>query len=106
METHYDLGGKVAIVTGGGKGIGRVIALGLAQAGARVVVASRTQAELEAVAEEIQQAGGEALAVATDITVNEQIENLVETTMARFERIDILVNNAARSFMRSLLELR
>ena len=116
------MNGKVAIVTGGGKGIGRAIALGLAQAGARVVVASRTQAELEAVAEEIKQSGGQALrqslsrpesrdsgqalAVVTDVTVNEQIENLVETTMARFGRIDILVNNAARSFLRPLLELR
>jgi NAD(P)-dependent dehydrogenase (short-subunit alcohol dehydrogenase family) len=112
----------VAIVTGGGKGIGRAIALGLAQAGARVVVASRTQAELEAVAEEIRQAGGEALrpfdstqgkhgsgqalAVVTDVTVNEQIENLVETAMAQLGRIDILVNNAARSFLRPLLKLR
>lgn len=96
----------MAIVTGGGKGIGRAIALGLAQAGARVVVASRTQAELEAVTEEIKQAGGEALAVVTDLTINEQIENLVETTIARFGRIDILVNNAARSVMRPLLELR
>jgi NAD(P)-dependent dehydrogenase (short-subunit alcohol dehydrogenase family) len=112
----------VAIVTGGGKGIGRAIALGLAQAGARVVVASRTQTELEAVAEEIRQAGGQALrpgsgqalrrgsgqalAVVTNITVNEQIDNLVETTMAQFGRIDILVNNAARSFLRPLLKLR
>jgi len=114
MGTHYDLGGKVAIVTGGGKGIGRGIAVGLAQAGAKVVVASRTQAELEAVAEEIRQAGGEALrpgsgqalAVVTDVTVNEQIENLVETTMAQSGRIDILVNNASRSFLHPLLELR
>jgi len=51
----------VAIVTGGGKGIGRAVALGLAQAGARVVVASRTRTELEAVIEEIRQAGGQAL---------------------------------------------
>jgi len=94
------------MVTGGGRGIGRAIALGLAQAGARVVVASRTQAELEAVAEEIRQGGGEALPVVTDLTVSEQIENLVETTVARFGRIDILVNNAARSFLRPLLELR
>jgi len=96
----------VAIVTGGGKGIGRAIALGLARAGARVVVASRTQAELEAVAGEIRQGDGEALPVVTDLTVSEQIENLVETTVARFGRIDILVNNAARSFLRPLLELR
>jgi len=87
------LGGKVAVVTGGGKGIGRAIALGLAQAGAKVVVASRTQAEMEAVAEEIKQAGGQALAVVTDVTV-------------KFGRIDILVNNAARSFLRPLLKLR
>ncbi len=96
----------MAIVTGGGKGIGRAIALGLARAGARVAVASRTQAELEAVAEEIGQGGGEALPVVTDLTVSEQIENLVETTIARYGRIDILVNNAARSVMRPLLELR
>lgn len=96
----------MAIVTSGGKGIGRAIALGLAQAGAKVVVASRTQAELEAVAEEIKQGGGQALAVVTDVTVSEQIENLVETTMTQFGCIDILVNNAARSFLRPLLELR
>jgi dehydrogenase/reductase SDR family protein 4 len=104
----------VAIVSGGGKGIGRAIALGLAQAGAQVVVASRTQAELEAVAEEIRQGdgqalrprSGQALAVVTDVTVNEQIENLVETTKAQFGRVDILVNNAARSFLRPLLDLR
>ena len=106
-EVKFDLSGKVAIVTGGGKGIGRAIALGLATAGASVVVASRTQAEIDAVVEEIRAAGGKALAVVTDLTVNEQLENLVRATLDAFGgRIDILVNNAARSFLRGLLDLR
>ena len=105
-STEYDLTGKVAIVTGGGKGIGRAIALELARAGASVVVASRTEAELEAVAEEIRGAGGTALAVATDLTISEQIESLVAVTIREFGRVDILVNNAARSYMRPLLDFK
>jgi len=105
-DVKFDLTGKVAIVTGGGKGIGRAIALGLAKAGASVTVAARSQQEIEAVAEEISKMGGKALAVVTDLTVNEQLENLVQATMTAFGRIDILVNNAARSFLRSLLDLR
>jgi NAD(P)-dependent dehydrogenase (short-subunit alcohol dehydrogenase family) len=103
---QYDLRGTVAIVTGGGKGIGRAIALGLAQAGAAVVVASRTEAEIEAVAEEIRGTGARALAVVTDITSTEQIEVLVETTIHEFGRIDILVNNAAISYMAPLLDFK
>ncbi|MBI4496009.1 MAG: 3-oxoacyl-ACP reductase FabG [Deltaproteobacteria bacterium] len=106
MEAKFNLAGKVAIVTGAGRGIGRAIALGLAGAGASVVLASRTLAELEAVAEEIRRRGGTARAVPTDLTVNEQLQNLVETAWKEFGRIDILVNNAARSFLRSLLDLR
>ncbi|OGP46512.1 MAG: hypothetical protein A3K30_03855 [Deltaproteobacteria bacterium RBG_13_51_10] len=106
MEVKFDLSGKVAIVTGGGRGIGRAIALGLAGAGASVVVSSRTAKEIEAVLEEIRQLGGKGLAVVTDLTVNEQLENLVNATLKEFGRIDILVNNAARSFLRSLLDLR
>ena len=106
MEVKFDLSGKVAIVTGGGKGIGREIALGLAGAGCSVVVASRTPKEIEAVAEEIRQRGGKALPVTTDLTAGEQLENLVNLTIQHFGRIDILVNNAARSFLRSLLDLR
>ena len=105
-EAKFDLSGKVAIVTGGGRGIGRAIALGLARSGASVVVSSRTQKEVEAVVEEIKKLGGKAIAVVTDLTVNEQVENLVNVTVKEFGKIDILVNNAARSFLRSLLDLR
>lgn len=105
-DFKFDLNGKVAIVTGGGKGIGRAIALGLAQAGASVVVASRTPKEIESVAEEIRRLGRKALAVATDLTANESLENLVDRTLQEFGRIDILINNAARSFLRSLMDLR
>jgi len=105
-EAKFDLRGKVAVVTGGGRGIGRAIALGLAGCGASAVVSSRTQAEIDAVAQEIQAQGGKALAVVTDLTVGEQLENLVKATLEKFGRIDILVNNAARSFLRSLLDLR
>lgn len=107
METHYNLDGKVAIVTGGGKGIGRAIAMGFARKGVRVVIASRTQKELESVAEEIRKAGGEeVLPLATDITDPQQLHRLVDTTMSELKRIDILVNNAARSFLRPLMDLR
>ena len=106
MDTKFDLSGKVAIVTGGGRGIGRAIALGLAGAGAKVVVGSRTQKEIEEVAAEISRLGGKALPVAVDLTANEQLENLVNTTVREFGRVDILVNNAARSFLRSLMDLR
>ncbi len=102
-----DLSGKVAVVTGGGKGIGKAIAIGLAHAGARVVIAARTQAEIEAVAQEIRLAGYAAIAHQTDITQNDQIEALVKATADAFGgRIDILVNNAARSFFRPLMDLR
>jgi NAD(P)-dependent dehydrogenase (short-subunit alcohol dehydrogenase family) len=106
MECRPDLTGKVAIVTGGGKGIGRAIALGLADCGAKVVVAARTTPELEAVAKEIVSLGGEAKAQTTDLTQSEQIDTLVDATVAAFDRIDILVNNAARSFFRPLIDLR
>ena len=106
MGTQFDLSGKVAIVTGGGRGIGKAIALGLAGAGAKVVVCSRTSKEIEEAADEISRVGGEALPLTVDLTANDQLENLVNTTVKEFGRIDILVNNAARSFLRSLMDLR
>jgi NAD(P)-dependent dehydrogenase (short-subunit alcohol dehydrogenase family) len=69
-------------------------------------LASRTRDELDQVANGIKEKGGEATAVATDLMVNEQIDALVETAVETYDRVDILINNAARSFMRPLMELR
>jgi 2-deoxy-D-gluconate 3-dehydrogenase len=106
MARNYDLSGKVAIVTGGGRGIGRAIALGLAECGAKLVLAARTREELEKVVSEIKANGGEATPVVTDLMVSEQINALVEAAMKTYDRVDILVNNAARSFLRPLMDLR
>jgi len=106
MSSHLLLSGKVAIVTGGGKGIGKAIALALGEAGANVVVCSRTPEDLEKVAQDIQQKGRKALAIKTDITVKEELSNLVQKTMEEFKRIDILVNNAGLSYMRPLFDFK
>ena len=96
MNTDYlSLEGKVAIVTGGSRGIGKAIALTLADAGADVVVSSRKLADLELVAEEIRGLGRRSLAVAAHVRESEDIRNLVEKVKSEFGRIDILVNNAA-----------
>jgi len=101
----FSLEGKVAIVTGAGRGIGKAIALGLADAGADVVVAARTAKDIEATADEIAARGRKALAVPTDVRLNEQVTNLMEKTVAEFERIDILVNNAGGTFVAPTMEL-
>ncbi|MBU2534714.1 MAG: 3-oxoacyl-[acyl-carrier-protein] reductase [Chloroflexota bacterium] len=87
-----DLSGKVAIVTGGARGIGREIALRLAEAGVTVVVSD--VADAEPVAEEIRKMGGQSLAVAADVTSTSDVAGLVEKATDKFGRIDILVNNA------------
>lgn len=83
-----------------------MIALGLAKAGASVVLCDLASSEIDAVADEIRKQGGKALPVVTDLTVNEQLDHLVNAAIKEFGRIDILVNNVARSFLRSLLDLR
>lgn len=93
MADPFRLDGKVAVVTGAGKGIGRGIALCLAEAGADVVVSSRTQSDLDELVAEIEQMGKRALAVAVDVTVAEQIEDLATQAQA-FGGLDIWVNNA------------
>lgn len=101
----FSLEGQVAIVTGAGRGIGKAIALGLADAGAEVVVAARTVSEIENTANEIIAKGRKALAIPADVRLSERVDNLMEKTVAQFGRIDILVNNAGGSFAASTLEL-
>ena len=91
---RFRLPGKVALVTGASRGIGRAIALGLAEAGAEVVLASRKLSDLETVAQEITRMGRRALAVPANVRLLPGIDNLVKKAMEEFGHIDILVNNA------------
>ena len=92
--SKFTLENKVAIVTGGAGGIGTHIAKTYAKAGASVVIASRNKENLDKVVAEIKSTGGKALAIATDITDQAQVENMVKETVDTFGRVDILVNNA------------
>jgi len=96
MAVSIDLTGKVAIVTGAGQGIGRTTALRLAEAGADVVIAELVQERGEAVAAEARGLGRKALAVQTDVTASDSARAMVQTALATFGHVDILVNNAAR----------
>src|ERR1039458_1683672 len=96
MADSNELAGKVAIVTGAGRNIGRAIARQLAAAGASVVVNARSnQAEADAVVREIEAAGGNAMAVLADVGDAAAVEAMAQAALKRFGRIDILVNNAA-----------
>lgn len=90
----FDLSGKTALVTGGGRGIGRHLAVGLAEAGADVAVASRKLANCEAVVTEIVERGRRGLAVEADISREEDVAALADRVIDEFGRIDVLVNNA------------
>jgi NAD(P)-dependent dehydrogenase (short-subunit alcohol dehydrogenase family) len=102
-----ELEGKVALVTGGSKGIGRAIALSFAEAGADVAVAARGPEDLERTAKEIVAAGRRGLAVPTDVTEVDQVRAMVDRTVAELGTIDILVNNAgAAPFMSTVDQIR
>src|SRR5205807_9639637 len=96
--TNFDLSGRVAIVTGGSRGLGRWIVLGLAQAGAEVVIASRKLDNCKAVAEEVETTTGrQALPVACHVGHWDQLDGLVDAAYGRFGKVDVLVNNAGMS---------
>jgi len=104
----FPLPGKVAIITGGRRGIGRAIALALAEGGADIAICGRVieDGELQAVAEEVKRLGRRSLAVQADITKKADVDGLVQRVMGEFGAIDILVNNAAMNIKAPLLELR
>lgn len=96
IDKLFDLTGKVAVVTGGGDGIGKASSDILAAAGASVVVSNRTFGKAKAVADEIVAAGGIAVPVACDVSVSDDLNNLINFAVERFGTVNILVNNAGR----------
>lgn len=103
---NFNLTGKVALITGGGRGLGRAMARGFADAGADIVVASRTQEELEAVAQEIRTATGRKVkAVVADLSQKEECLRLAGEGIGEFGRVDILVNNAGTNVPELLTDL-
>jgi NADP-dependent 3-hydroxy acid dehydrogenase YdfG len=97
---------QVAIVTGASRGVGKATALALAQAGTKVVLASRTKQDLEAVADLIRTKGGEALAIPTDVTQADDVERLIHQTLETYHQIDILVNNAGIGIFGQVVDLK
>jgi len=105
LQDLFKLNGKVALVTGGGRGIGKFIAMGLAEAGANIVLASRKLKNLESAAQEIAAETGVAVfPIACDVAKAEDIDSMVKTALAKFGRIDILVNNAGATWGAPTLE--
>ena len=91
-----ELKGKVAVITGGGTGLGRVIALQMAAEGARLAIGySRSEEDARATVEEIEALGARAIAVQADVSISAEVRAMVEQVMAEFGRVDVLVNNAA-----------
>jgi 2-deoxy-D-gluconate 3-dehydrogenase len=103
----FSLAGKVALVTGASRGIGRAIAIGFAEAGADVAVAARSEGDLETLAKEIDSIGRKALVVPTDVRDRAAIQSMIDRTVAELGKLDVLVNNAGGSnFMSPVVGLR
>ncbi len=98
VKNLFDLQGKVSLVTGGGYGLGKIMATGLAEAGSNVVVCSRKLEACEETARELEKAGVESLPLKCDLTNETDVDLAISNTLDRFNRIDILVNNAGRTW--------
>jgi len=105
ISTEFSVDGKVAIVTGAGRGIGKAISLALARAGADIVAAARTKEEIEETCREVKDLGRQSLAIPTDVTKADQVEGMVEKVVGHFKRIDILVNNAGAVTCKAIVSL-
>jgi len=101
----FDLSGKVAIVTGGTKGLGYAMVQTLSEHGADVVITARTVRDCQKVAGEIEDKGRKALACPADVTSKDQVENLVKAAVEKFGRIDILVNNTGVGVTKSVIDI-
>ena len=105
VKELFDLTGKVAIVTGGGRGLGQQIAEGFAEAGANVVVCSRKVESCEEVSQQLQKLGVQSMALKCDVTNPDDVNHVVNRTLEKFGRIDILVNNSGASWAAPVEEM-
>jgi NAD(P)-dependent dehydrogenase (short-subunit alcohol dehydrogenase family) len=101
----FRLEGKTAIVTGGGRGLGKAMAVALSQVGADVVVTARTTDEIQQTASEIERMGRRGLPIRADVSLSGEVDSLVKTVLGEFGKIDILVNNAGTGILRPFLEI-
>lgn len=103
---QFELHDRVAIVTGGSKGLGQAMAAGLASAGANLVLVSRNQAEVEAAAAEISRDYGvQAIGLQADVTLEDQVQGVVDTCLEKFGKVDVLINNAGINIRGTIEEL-